>query len=198
MSLLDDLGIAVHIWPVPVEIPDATPFEQDTRHAAYDAEAVERLGRVLLQAGRVLERHRSGFVGKCSPVQFFWGGFDLAVSRFSGARAPDHPPVPFTPYRVVKEAYSHEVASVGFWPGDDRFPQPAFYAYAYPAPPGFQDAAVGPDGAYYDEQLAEFILPYDKVRAAPHPDDVVADFMRTSYEAAATLGRWDRQALEAR
>jgi hypothetical protein len=196
MSLLGDLDIDARIWPVPVEVEEHTPFDRDLRHASYDPEAAERCWRALLQAGRVLERFRSGFVGKCSPVQFWWGGFDLAVSRYSGRRAPEHPPVPGVPDRVVREAYSHEVASVGFWPGDERFPNPAFYAYAYPAPPGFPQAPVAPDGAYYHEGLAEFILPYDRVRAAPDPDAAVAAFLESTYGAAADLGGWDRAALE--
>jgi hypothetical protein len=196
MQALADLGVHAHIWPVPVEIANPIPFDQDHVHASYDREAVERFWRVLSGAGRLLERYRSGFVGKCSPVHFFWGGFDLAVSRFSGRRAPTHPPVPATPERVVREAYSHEVASVGFWPGHDRFRRAAFYAYAYPAPLGYANALVEPPGAYYEESLGEFVLPYDEVRAAPDLESLVTRFMDSTYEAAATLAGWDRTALE--
>jgi hypothetical protein len=198
MSTLDDLGLPVRIWPVPVEVADPTPFAEDERHHTYDPVMAERFLDVLLLAERALEPFRSGFVGKCSPVHFFWGGFDLAVTRFSGRPAPAHGPVPFIPEPVVREAYSHEVASCGFWPGDDRFAAPAFYAYAYPEPAGYRDAHVEPPAARYASDLGEFILPWDSVRADPRRDQLVAAFTRSTYEATARLGGWDRPALERR
>jgi hypothetical protein len=196
MSALDELGLPVRIWPVPVEVADTTPFPEDEHHHAYDPVMAERFLDVLLLAERALEPFRSGFVGKCSPVHFFWGGFDLAVTRFSGRPAPAHPPVPFIPPRIVREAYSHEVASCGFWPGDDRFPAPAFYAYAYPEPAGYREARVAPAAARYEAALGEFILPWDSVRADPLRDQLVSAFTSSTYDATARLGGWDRPALE--
>jgi hypothetical protein len=191
------IGIDVRINTTPNEVVDAIPFERDDRHAAYDGAQAERCWRALVQAHRVLTAFRARFIGKCSPVHFFWGSFDLAVTRFSGRNAPPHPGgVPHLPDRVAREAYSHEVSSCGFWPGNDAVPQAAFYAYAYPEPAGFSTARVRPAGARYDGTLHEFILAYDDVRAAADPDAALLDFCQSTYEAAADLARWDRAALE--
>jgi Family of unknown function (DUF5996) len=196
IGLLDSLGIAVAIKGTPNEVPNAIRFSEDRIHAAYDAAAARRFWRALVQADRIFKLFRSGFVGKASPVHFFWGSFDLAVTRFSGRRAPIHPGgVPGLPDEVAREAYSHEVSSAGFWPGNGAFPRPAFYSYAYPEPPGFRAHAVAP-GAYYDMTLGEFILPYDTVAQAPDPDALLLDFLSTAYAAAAEAGGWDRAALE--
>jgi Family of unknown function (DUF5996) len=193
---LADLGVEVDIYARPSELIDAIPFADDRLHAAYDADAAHRFWRVLLQADRLLKTFRTGFLGKASPVHFFWGGFDLAVTRFSGRRAPLHPGgIPNLPDRITQEAYSHEVSSAGFWPGSDAFPQAAFYSYAYPQPAGFADAPV-PDGAAFDAGLGEFILPYDRVRRARDPDALLLDFLEATYAAAAIHGDWDRGALE--
>ena len=190
-----DLDVAIHA--VPNEVADAVPFAQDDIHAAYDAEYANRFWRVLLQADRVFKQFRSGFVGKCSPVHFFWGAADLAVTRFSGRRAPEHPGgIPNCPDWVTREAYSHEVASCGFWPGNDAMPEPLFYAYAYPEPPGFSARRVRPEAARYDAALREFVLPYEVVRQATSPDAMLLAFLQDTYEAAADLGAWDRPALE--
>ncbi|HJW80517.1 MAG TPA: DUF5996 family protein, partial [Beijerinckiaceae bacterium] len=196
IGTLHDLGIDVRIWTMPVEVPDPIPFEQDTTHHTYDPAAANAFFRMLLSIKPVLERFRCGFMGKCSPVHFFWGSFDLAVTRFSGRPAPPHPGgVPGLPDAVTREAYSHEVASAGFWPGNDAFPHAAFYAYAYPEPAGFRDRKVTP-GARFEPALGEFILPYDTVRAAADPDALLLDFLWTTYAAAADAGHWDRAALE--
>jgi hypothetical protein len=192
LALLDGLGIRVHVTPKPCELPDAIPFPDDTVHAHYDAEAANRFWRVLVQADRVLRVHRGAFIGKSSPVHFFWGSFDLAVTRFSGRRAPERPGAGI----ITREAYSHEVISVGFWPGSGPVQEAAFYAYAYPEPPGFAEAAVGPAGAAYHTALGEFILPYDVVRRAASPDAAVLEFLDSAYAAAATRAGWDRAALE--
>ena len=191
MAQLAQLDLRVAINTTPNEQEEAIPFEKDRKHRSYDADAVRRFFAALLQADRLLKQFRAGFNGKCSPVHFFWGGFDLAVTRFSGRPAPEHPGgVPHLPDRVAREAYSHEVSSCGFWPGNEMLPEAAFYAYAYPEPEGFRDAAIAPPG-YYHAELREFILPYDIVREAPSPDGVVLDFLQRTYEAAAVLGRWD-------
>jgi hypothetical protein len=192
------LDVDVHIWPVPVELPDdALPFVEDRIHAAYDPEAARRFWRVLVQADRVLKVFRARFLGKSSPVHFFWGGFDLAATRFSGRPAPPHPGgIPHVADWVMREAYSHEVSSAGFWPGSPQAPQEGFYAYAYPEPQGFRDAAVRPAGAFYHQQLGEFLLPYEAMRAAPDPAAALLDFLQSTYEAAADHGKWDRAALE--
>jgi hypothetical protein len=196
LIILNDIGIAVAINEMPNEVPDPVPFSEDRLHAAYDREAAHRFWRALVQVDRVFKLFRSGFLGKSSPVHFFWGSFDLAVTRFSGRPAPLHPGgVPGLPDDVTREAYSHEVSSAGFWPGSDAFPQPAFYSYAYPEPPGFRDAKVTP-GASFDTTLGEFILPYDTVRQANDPDGVLLDFLVTTYAAAADAADWDRAALE--
>jgi hypothetical protein len=196
MGRLGALGLEVRIWTMPVEIPDPIPFEQDRTHAAYDPEAAHRFWRALVEADRVLKAFRARFLGKGSPVHFFWGSFDLAVTRFSGRPAPPHPPSPYVADFVTQEAYSHEVSSCGFWPGNGGFGRPAFYAYAYPQPPRFADAPLRPAAAFYSAELGEFILPYDEVRLAPAPDDFLLEFLQSTYEAAADLAGWDRTALE--
>jgi enamine deaminase RidA (YjgF/YER057c/UK114 family) len=192
VTTLRDLGIAAPIWPTPVEVPDPTPFPRDRIHAAYDAAAVERLHRILTGADRVLKAFRGEFTGKSSPVHFFWGSFDLALTRFSGRRAPPRPDAD----AMTREAYSHEVMSVGFWPGNAQLPEPVFYAYAAPEPPGFGAAQIDSPGAYYHRELKEFVLPYDRVRVADDPDAELLEFVQSTYEAAANLGAWDRAALE--
>jgi hypothetical protein len=197
MSRLRQLGLETRIWTMPVEIPDAIPFERDHTHASYDPEYVHRFWRILLQADRILSRFRSQFLGKVSPVHFFWGSFDLAVTRFSGrAAARLTSNSPNLGAWVMQEAYSHEVSSVGFWPGNGGFGKAAFYSYAYPEPPGFASAPMSPGATYYDPALGQFILPYDAIRQAASPDDDLMDFLRSTYHAAADLGRWDRAALE--
>jgi len=191
MSMLLSAGIEVKIWKMPVEIPDPVPFDQDRAHASYDPERVEKFWRILLSVDAIFSQFRSGFIGKCSPVHFFWGSFDLAVTRFSGRRAPERPGAD----AVTREAYSHEVSSVGFWPGSGTT-DAAFYSYAAIEPPGFREARVRPDAARYDAQLGEFILMYDDVRKSVAPGAALLDFCQSTYEAAATLGHWDRKALE--
>ncbi len=196
-SKLSQLGLEISIHRTPNEVVDAIPFDQDQVHASYDAEYAGRFGRALLQASRVFNEFRGRFVGKSSPVHFFWGSFDLAVTRFSGRMAPPHPGgAPNCPDRIMRDAYSQEVASCGFWPGNEQLPYPVFYAYAYPVPDGFSAAPVRPKNASYLTALGEFILPYDDVRQAPSPDAMLLDFMQSSYEAAANLGQWDRPRLE--
>jgi hypothetical protein len=196
MQLLKEIGIAVTIDEMPNEVPNPIRFSQDRTHAAYDAAAAHRFWRVLVQADRVFKLFRTGFLGKTSPVHFFWGSFDLAVTRFSGRRAPLHPGgVPGLPDAVTREAYSHEVSSAGFWPGNQAFPNAAFYSYAYPEPAGFRDRPM-PEGARFEAALGEFILPYEAVRTAPDPDALLLDFLGATYNAAADAGGWDRAALE--
>ncbi|CCJ08889.1 DUF5996 family protein [Methylocystis sp. SC2] len=196
-STLEELDIFVHINEHPNEMPDALPFTKDRIHSAYDPVYANCFWRLLVQADRVFKIFRTAFVGKVSPVHFFWGSFDLAVTRFSGRRAPRHPGgVPNLSDAVVREAYSHEVSSAGFWPGGGSIDFPAFYSYAYPAPPEFARATVAPDGAFFSEDLKEFILPYDIVRNAKHPDATLLRFLQSTYEAAADAGGWDRAALE--
>jgi hypothetical protein len=194
MALLRTLGIEVAINPLPQEVANPIPCDRDHQHAAYDAEYANRCWRILLQSERVLQQFRARFLGKCSPVHFFWGGFDLAVTRFSGRRAPERPGAD----RVQREAYSHEVSSCGFWPGTVGGPirQPAYYAYMAPEPTGFAEAAVRPPAAAYLRTPGEFILPYDAVRTAADPDVMLLDFAQSTYEAGATLAHWDRAALE--
>ena len=197
MAALAGLGISVRIDGSPNEVPDPIPFRADREHAAYDPDAAQRFWRVLVQADRVLKQFRTGFLGKVSPVHFFWGSFDLAVTRFSGRRAPLHPGgIPHLPDAVTREAYSHEVSSAGFWPGGGAIDYPAFYAYAYPAPEGFASAPVRPAAAFFHEALGEFILPYDAVRTADAPDATLLDFLQSTYEAAANAAGWDRAALD--
>ena len=197
MAMLRDLGFEISIWTTPVEVEKAIPFEEDEQHAAYDADAAERCWRVLLQSTRVMTDFRSRFLGKVSPVHFFWGSFDLAVTRFSGRTAPPHPGgVPNLADWAVREAYSHEVSSAGWWPGGGAVEEPAFYAYAYPEPEGFKTYPVGPEDAFYSTEMSEWVLPYEAVRQAVDPDRLLLDFLQTSYEAAAERAGWDRQALE--
>ncbi|MBV8664388.1 MAG: hypothetical protein JO107_14945 [Hyphomicrobiales bacterium] len=197
IDLLNGMGVPAAIDETPSEIANPIRFSQDRTHAAYDAAAAHRFWRALVQADRVFKLFRSGFIGKASPVHFFWGGFDLAVTRFSGRPAPPHPGgVPGVRDAVMREAYSHEVSSAGFWPGNDAFPQAAFYSYAYPEPAGFRDRPGLTPGSYYDATLGEFILPYDVVAAAAAPDALLLDFLSTTYAAAADAGGWDRAALE--
>jgi hypothetical protein len=197
MATLRELRLPVRIYTKPNEIETAIRFEHDHVHAAYDPDYANRLWRILLQADRVLKTFRARFGGKSSPVHFFWGSFDLAVTRFSGRPAPPHPGgVPNLPDWITRDAYSHEVSSAGFWPGGGPVPYPAFYSYAYPEPPGFKDAQVRPEGAFYSDAMREFFLPYDAVRQAVSPDDMLLEFFQSTYEAAATLGGWDRPSLE--
>ena len=197
MRVLERLDIDVAIYPLPVEIPDPIePFPEDERHAAYDAGTVQRFWRVLVQVERVFTDFRSRFIGKVSPVHFFWGAFDLAVTRFSGRPAPAHPGgVPNCPDRVMIEAYSQEVSSAGFWPGAG-LGEAAFYAYSYPEPEGFNAYTIAPDSAYFHEEMGEFVLPYEKVRTSDNPDEALLAFLQSTYEAAANLAAWDRDALE--
>jgi Family of unknown function (DUF5996) len=193
---LRDLGVEVRINTTPNEVDPAIPFEKNETDAAYDPEWANRFWRVLLQSDRVFKEFRSEFCGKCSPVHFFWGSFDLAVTRFSGRRAPQHPGgVPHLPDAITREAYSHEVSSLGFWPGNEMMPDPIFYSYAYPEPPGFSDAKVEPSLAKYNPQLKEFVLSYEQMRQAESPDAALLQFARSTYDAASTLGAWDRAAL---
>lgn len=199
MHAMDRLDLHVDIHAKPNEIPDAIRFDQDESHAVYDRDYANRFWRVLVQSDRVLKQFRAAFIGKCSPVHFFWGAPDLAVTRFSGRRAPEHPGgIPNLPDGVTREAYSHEVSSCGFWPGGGAIPYAAFYSYAYPEPAGFAGAAVKPEEAFYSSDLREFILAYDVVRQSKSPDDTLLDFLQTTYEAAANLGKWDRNSLERR
>jgi hypothetical protein len=196
LDLMRAIGVAVTINEMPNEVPRPIPFSQDRTHTAYDGSAPFRFWRALIQADRVFKLFRSGFLGKSSPVHFFWGSFDLAVTRFSGRTAPLHPGgVPGLPDAVTREAYSHEVSSAGFWPGNQAFPHAAFYSYAYPEPAGFRERPM-PAGARFEAALGEFIRPYDTVRAAPKPDALLLDFLSASYAAAADAGHWDRKALE--
>lgn len=197
MQQLESLGLPVAIHPQPCEIADALPFDRDEQARPYDGEAVRRFWRILLQADRVLRIFRSRFIGKCSPVHFFWGAMDLAVTRFSGRTAPAHPGgIPHLPDWIAREAYSHEVSSCGFWPGGGPIAYPAFYAYAYPEPPGFARHPVQPDEAFYSSELREFILPYEAVRGSALADETLLEFAQSTYEAAALHGKWDRAALE--
>jgi hypothetical protein len=197
IGALRDLELRVSIREMPNEIPDAIPFSQDTVHRAYDGEQVRRFWRALIQVERVFSRFRTGFLGKCSPVHFFWGSFDLAVTRFSGRRAPAHQgAVAHLPRAVLREAYSHEVSSAGFWPGDSGIDYAAFYSYAYPEPAGFRAAPVRPKAARYDATLGEFLLPYDAVRTAKDPERELLAFLETTYAAAADAAGWDRSTLD--
>jgi len=197
MDGLHRLGIDVRIWTMPCEIADAVPFQEDRGHAAYDAAYAQRFWRVLLQTHRVFTAFRSQFVGKASPVHFFWGSFDLAVTRFSGRPAPPHPGVaPNMANWVMREAYSHEESSAGFWPGNGGYGRAAFYAYAYPEPTNFGGAALATPGAFYDEQLKEFVLPYDVMRQTADPDRMLMGFLEETYAAAADGAGWDRTGLE--
>jgi len=196
-ELIGRLGGTPEFDGRPNEVPDQTPFREDRRPRPYDAEAVRRFFQALASIDRVLYRFRTGFIGKVSPVHLFWGSFDLAVTRFSGRPAPLHPGgVPGLPDDVTREAYSHEVSSAGFWPGGGGTNFPAFYSYAYPAPKGFADVQVAPEGAYFDRKLGEFLLPYEVVRKSTEPGATLMAFLESTYRAAADLGGWDRAALE--
>jgi hypothetical protein len=196
MSMLDELGVGTQIWTMPVEIPDAIPFPDDTTHASYDADAVHRFWLALLEIERVLKIFRSRFLGKASPVHLFWGALDLAYTRFSGRIAPPHPGgAPNCGPHVMLEAYSHEVSSCGYWPGGPG-EEGIFYAYAYPEPAGYPETPVVPEGARWDAGLSEFVLPYELVRTASDPDAALLAFLQSTYEAAAIAGKWDRHALE--
>ena len=192
MSMLRSTDIEVKIWRMPVEIPNPIPFDQDRLHSSYDPKFVERFWRILLSVDAVFGEFRSRFIGKSSPVHFFWGSFDLAVTRFSGRRAPERPGAD----TMTREAYSHEVSSVGFWPGSSDVSDAAFYSYAAPEPGGFKEARVQPNAAFYQKTLGEFLLPYEEVRKAESPTAALLDFCQSTYEAAANLGNWDRATLE--
>ena len=191
-ATLAALRIEARIWPMPVEIPNPIRFDQDTIHASYDPVFANRFWRALTTVDTISKEFRARFIGKASPVHFFWGSFDLAASRFSGRRAPERP----TANIIEQEAYSHEVSSVGWWPGNGGFDAPMFYAYAAPEPPGFRDSKVGPVQAFYDAKIGEFLLPYDAVRNSADPAAAVMEFFQSTYEASANLGAWDRAALE--
>ena len=197
MAELAQLGIHVAIDEMPNELPEPIRFSQDHQHASYDPDAARRFFQILANADRVFKQFRTGFLGKASPVHFFWGSFDLAVTRFSGRRAPRHPGgVQHLSDAVACEAYSHEVSSAGFWPGSGTIDYPAFYCYAYPEPEGFRTARVRPEAAFFSDALGEFILPYDAVRTAAQPDQALLEFLQSTYEAAADAAKWDRDALE--
>ena len=197
LETLKGLGMPVRIHPVPSEVPDAIPFHEDTTHSSYDGDHAQALWRALLQTQRVFTRFRADYLGKASPVHFFWGSFDLAVTRFSGRTAPPHPGgMPNFPDDVAREAYSHEVTSCGFWPGNRAAPSPIFYAYAYPTPEGFQDAKIEPAESFWLADLGEFALPYDAVRTAADPDAHLLAFLESTHAAAADLANWDRTSLE--
>jgi hypothetical protein len=197
MDEMRKLDLAVRIHKRPNEVPDPVPFDKDEAHASYDPEYANRFWRALAQADRVFRLFRGRFIGKGSPVHFFWGAPDLAVTRFSGRVAPEHPGgIPNLPDRVTREAYSHEVSSAGFWAGGGPVTHPVFYSYAYPQPDGFSEAAVRPSEAYWSADLKEFLLPYDAVRTSNDPDKTLLEFLQSTYEAAASLGKWDRKALE--
>ncbi len=192
MDALQSAGINVKIWPMPVEIPNPIRFDQDVTHARYDPIYAQRFWRILVTVDSILKEFRAGFIGKASPVHFFWGSFDLAVTRFSGRRAPERPGAD----AITREAYSHEEISAGWWPGSGEITSPAFYAYAAPEPAGFRDAPVKPPKAFYHPQMNEFLLSYDDVRAEADPKSALMAFLETTYDAGATLGKWDRAALE--
>jgi hypothetical protein len=192
MAALRELGLSVHIWTMPCEVPNPTPFEKDHVHAAYDADAAHKFWRILVWVDQIFKEFRAGFEGKASPVHFFWGSFDLAVTRFSGRPAPERPGAD----SITREAYSHEVSSAGFWPGGGDIKAPAFYSYAAPEPPGFAEQRVGPQSAFYHPQMKEFLLMYDDVRTAGSPKDALMEFLQSTYNAAADLGKWDRKDLE--
>lgn len=197
LAAMRELGLNVSINTTPNELADPIPFDEDEVHAAYDPEYANRFWRVLAQTERVFQQFRAGFGGKVSPIQLFWGSFDLAVTRFSTKRAPEHPGgIPNLPDWISREAYSHEVSSAGFWPGSDQSPTPFFYSYAYPEPEGFSAAAIEPSAAHYSDAFREFILPYDAVQQSPSPDETLLAFLQSTYDVAANLGSWDRSELE--
>jgi hypothetical protein len=194
---LKGLGIDAYIYAAPNEVDPAIPFEKDETHCSYNAESVHNFFQALVRIHNVFARFRAGFTGKCSPIHFFWGAFDLAVTRFSGRRAPLHPGgAPNMPDDVMQEAYSHEVSSCGFWPGSEQFPHAMFYAYCYPTPDTFGEQPVKPNGAFFSQDMGEFILPYEVVQRSDDPEETLMQFLQTTYEAAANTGNWDRQNLE--
>ena len=195
LAALNDLGTPVTIWPVPVEVAEPIPFEEDETHCAYDPEYVQRFWRILLQTERVFTIFRARFTGKVSPIHLFWGALDLACTRFSGRAAPQHPGVPGLADHVTRDAYSHEVSSCGFWPGAPGM-EPFFYSYAYPEPPGFRDCPVTPAQASFDQKMGEFLLPYEAMGQSADPDAALLEFLQSTYEAAANCAHWDRAALE--
>lgn len=196
MSTLESVGISLKLWSTPVEVESGIPFEKDYIHSTYDGEAANKFWRILVQSSRLFTEFRSRFLGKVSPVHFFWGAFDLAVTRFSGRKAPTHPGVPNCPQHVMVEAYSHEVSSCGLWPGGGPFEGPVYYSYSYPEPPGFRDAKVKPAEAYYETKMGEFILPYEQVRTSHSPEQSLLSFLQSTYEAAAIASKWERNLLE--
>ncbi|MBC8036578.1 MAG: hypothetical protein H7X89_05125 [Rhizobiales bacterium] len=197
LKMLDTNGVAVKIHGAPNEIPDAVPFAEDVALRRYDPDAARRLWQALLSIDAVFKRFRTGFLGKSSPVHFFWGSFDLAMAFFSGRPAPEHPGgSPYLPDDVTRDAYSHEMFDAGFWPGSPDMPNPSFFSYAYPEPPGFRDGRKLPDGARFDKELEEYVFPYDLVRTAPDPEQLLLKFLQTTYDLAADTGHWDRAALD--
>ncbi len=196
MATLREMALPVSFWPIPVEVADPIPFADDRQHASYDPAYAQRFWRILLETERALSTFQGRFLGKSSPAHFFWGSFDMAVMRFSGRTAPPHPGSPLVADFVTLDAYSHEVISAGFWPGGWGVEEPAFYAYAYPEPAGFKEAAVAPTDAFYYGDLGEYLLPYEAVRTAADPDAALMDFLQTTYEAAADRAGWDRAGLE--
>jgi hypothetical protein len=192
MRALSQLDIKVKIWTMPVEIPNPIRFEDDHEHASYDAEYANRFWRILLQADKIFTDFRSRFTGKVSPVHFFWGSFDLAVTRFSGRPAPERPGAD----PITREAYSHEAISHGFWPGGGTVTGPAFYSYTAPEPPGLKEAAIRPASAFYSQEMSEFLFMYEDARMAPSPADALMEFLQSTYEAGADLAKWERAALE--
>ena len=197
MAALKQAGVPVTIRTLPNEIPDAIPFEKDEIHGSYDRDFANRYWRVVAQTSRVFEDFRARFIGKCSPVHYFWGSADLAVTRFSGRTAPPHPGgIPNLPDWVAREAYSHEVSSAGFWAGNDQLPEAIFYSYAYPTPPGFANARVSPEAAHFNTAFGEFVLPYEAMRTSRSPEQTLLEFLQSTYLAAADLAKWDRKALE--
>ncbi|MDX5405386.1 MAG: DUF5996 family protein [Bacteroidota bacterium] len=197
MDILSDEGIRIEIHPRPNEVEDNIPFARNEHLSYYEAGRVLDFWQACISINNVFQEFRSGFIGKCSPVHFFWGSFDLAITRFSGRRAPKHPGIaPNMPKEVMQEAYSHEVSSAGFWPGSDDFPEPIFYSYCYPTPPDFKDQKILPEGAFWNDTLGEFLLPYDVVRKSEDPEGTLKEFLRSTYIAAAVTGSWDRNELE--
>ncbi len=195
MAALDDLGTPVNIWTTPCEVAEPIPFERDETHCAYDGEFAQRFWRVVLQTSRVFTKFRARFIGKVSPVHLFWGALDLACTRFSGRRAPEHPSMAGLPDRVTRDAYSHEVSSCGFWPGAAGI-EPFFYSYAYPEPPGYAEYSIAPAEAFFDKNFGEFVLPYEAMRRSSDPEFALLEFLQSTYEAAANCAHWDREALE--
>jgi hypothetical protein len=195
MQALDDLGTPVRIWPQAMEVPEPVRLDQDELHRSYDPDYANRFCRVLLQTTRVMTEFRARFIGKVSPVHLFWGAMDLACTRFSGRTAPEHASMPGLPDRVVRDAYSHEVSSAGFWPGGPGM-EAMFYSYAYPEPPGYRTHPIAPSAAAFSEAFGEFVFPYEMMRTAPDPDAALLEFLQSTYEAAAVCAKWDRAALE--